>query len=221
MFTYRFLKGVFRCILFLCGTKMTGKENVPMEGPVVFIGNHKTNADPILLGVTSPRVVNFIGKAELFTNPVVSKFFKIMGAIPIKRGQQDVAAMREALRIVKDNGALGLFPEGTRIREQDCLGEFKNGAVMIALRGGATIVPVAIKNSHHFCSLFKRDVSIEIGEPIQLPAAKSLPAEELDGISRALRIKICQMLALDPEKYPEAKEKEDIELSSQKEIPEK
>ena len=210
MFTYKFLKAVFRFLLFCCGTKMSGKENVPMDGPVVFIGNHKTNADPILLGVTSPRVVNFIGKAELFTNPLVSKFFKIMGAIPIKRGQQDVAAMREALQVLKAGGALGLFPEGTRIKEQDCLGEFKNGAVMIALRGGATIVPVAIKNSHHFCSLLKRDVSIEIGKPISLPAVKSLPPEELDRISAELRTTICRMLALDVQKYPPLLEEKEI-----------
>lgn len=202
MFTYRFFAVVFRCILFLCGTKITGRENVPMEGPVVFIGNHKTNADPILLGVASPRPVNFVAKAELFTNPVVGWFLKVLGGIPIHRGEQDVGAMRESLRVLKNQGALGLFPEGTRIPQQHCLGEFKNGAVMIALRGGATIVPVAIRNSHHFCSFFHRDVVVEIGKPIQLPEAKTLPPEELDKISLALRTEICHMLGLDENYYP-------------------
>ena len=202
MFTYRFFAVVFRCILFLCGTKITGRENVPMKGPVVLIGNHKTNADPILLGVASPRPVNFIAKAELFKNPIVGWFLKVLGGIPIHRGEQDVGAMRESLRVLKNQGALGLFPEGTRIPQQHCLGEFKNGAVMIALRGGATIVPVAIQNSHHFCSFFHRDVSVMIGQPISLPEVKSLPPEELDKISLDLRKKICQMLSLDDRLSP-------------------
>ncbi len=202
MFTYRFFAVVFRFILFLCGTKITGRENVPMDGPVVLIGNHKTNADPILLGVASPRPVNFIAKAELFKNPIVSWFLKVLGGIPIHRGEQDVAAMRESLRVLKNQGALGLFPEGTRIPQQHCLGEFKNGAVMIALRGGATIVPVAIQNSHHFCSFFHRDVSVQIGKPLQLPTVKSMPVEELDKISLSLRREICQMLGMDDCLYP-------------------
>ncbi|MCI8337019.1 MAG: 1-acyl-sn-glycerol-3-phosphate acyltransferase [Peptococcaceae bacterium] len=202
MFTYRFFAVIFRCILFLCGTKINGRENVPMEGPVVLIGNHKTNADPILLGVASPRPVNFVAKAELFQNPVVGWFLKVLGGIPIHRGEQDVGAMRESLRVLKNQGALGLFPEGTRIPQQHCLGEFKNGAVMIALRGGATMVPVAIKNSHHFCSFFHRDVTVTIGKPIQLPETKSLPAEELDKISQNLRTEICQMLGLEDCLYP-------------------
>lgn len=202
MFTYRFFAVIFRCILFLCGTKITGRENVPMDGPVVFIGNHKTNADPILLGVASPRPVNFVAKAELFKNPIVGWFLKVVGGIPIHRGEQDVGAMRESLRVLKNQGALGIFPEGTRIPQQHCLGEFKNGALMIALRGGATVVPVAIKNSHHFCSFLHRDVSVQIGKPMELPEVKSLPAEELDKISLALRSEICQMLGLDARLYP-------------------
>ncbi|WP_345788688.1 lysophospholipid acyltransferase family protein [Halarsenatibacter silvermanii] len=125
--------------------KVRGRENIPQEGPVIIMSNHISLLDPPLLGAFLPRKIHYMAKKELFDNKLAGWLLGSLGAFPVKRGTGDRKALRNALKILKNEGVLGVFPEGTRYPEGE-LGEAHTGSIMIALMGQAPIVPAGIKN---------------------------------------------------------------------------
>jgi 1-acyl-sn-glycerol-3-phosphate acyltransferase len=123
-----------------------GAEHVPAEGPVLLVANHSSLLDPPLVGGASPRRLSFLAKAELFRIPLFGGLIRRLGARPLRREGADSAALRAALRVLKDGGALLVFPEGTR-GEEGLLRPAKPGAGMLAVLGGAPVVPVYISGS--------------------------------------------------------------------------
>ncbi len=142
--------------------KIRGRDNIPTEGPLVVMSNHISMLDPPLIGGFMPRRISFMAKEELFKNPLLGWFLKNLGAFPVKRGSGDRKALKRALKILRDDQVLGLFPEGTRYPEGE-LGEPHTGSVMIAVMGRAPVVPVGIKNIKE-----KGRPVISFGEPIYL-----------------------------------------------------
>ena len=97
--------------------KVTGRENVPSMGPLVVVANHLSNLDPPLLGASLPRRIRFLAKDTLFVGgPLVRWFLGSYGAFPVNRDGADVRAYRWALKLLNNDGALVVFPEGTRSR---------------------------------------------------------------------------------------------------------
>ncbi len=142
--------------------KVRGRENIPQEGPVIIMSNHISLLDPPLLGAFLPRKIHYMAKKELFDNKLAGWLLGSLGAFPVKRGTGDRAALRNALKILKNEGVLGVFPEGTRYPEGE-LGEPHTGSIMIALMGQAPIVPAGIKNVKT-----GGRTTINFGEPIYL-----------------------------------------------------
>ncbi len=122
--------------------------------------SHSNLADPLflayLLGWSRPA--RFMAKKELFEIPVLGSVLRRAGTFPVDRGNADLGSIRTALAILKEKGILGIFPEGTRLREG---GEGKHGAIMLAARSGAQLVPVYIPRRKR---LFRR-LDIVAGEP--------------------------------------------------------
>ena len=87
--------------------------NIPRQGGFILASNHMSNLDPMLLGVCSVRRINFMAKVELFKG-VLGFFLSSLGAFPVKRGESDLGAMREALRRLKEGRVILIFVEGTR-----------------------------------------------------------------------------------------------------------
>ncbi|MBR3555608.1 MAG: 1-acyl-sn-glycerol-3-phosphate acyltransferase [Oscillospiraceae bacterium] len=155
-------------------------ERLP-DGPMVICAPHSALVDPILIMemMTIRRYPRFLAKKELFSVPVIGPFLRRIGMIPVDRGKADISSIKEALKILKDKGIIGIFPEGTRVKEEHA-SQAKTGAVMLASRTGVPILPVWMPRKKR---LFRR-IDMVIGEPYSLPvlrgSAEYLPyAEEL------------------------------------------
>ncbi len=133
--------------LFLLRTffrmKVYGRESLPRRGGFILASNHTSFLDPVVLAVASPRSLSFMAKKELFKGFIFGKLISALGAFPLSRERADIWAIREAIRRLKDGGALILFPEGTRTSEEK-LAEGLPGAGILAIKAGVPIVPVLI-----------------------------------------------------------------------------
>ncbi len=150
--------------LFIFRVKAKGTENIPQEGGIIFCSNHRSNHDAPLIYIAQNRKLTFMAKDSLFRFKPFGWLLKKLGAFPIKRGAGDIGAVKKAIEIVEAKGALVMFPEGTRNRTDETVLEFKNGAALIAKKGNALMVPVAIAGSYRWFA--KKTVSF--GTPINL-----------------------------------------------------
>lgn len=165
---YPFLRFFFRVLFRLVWNwRVEGLENFPTSGPVVVIANHVSLWDPIAVGSALPRQVYFMAKEELFQYPLLGNVLNRLGAFPVKRGQPDRSAIRQALAVLDKGKVLGMFPEGTRSKTGELLKPHP-GAAMIALKAGVPVVPVAcLGTSGLWKKVFRRwAVLIRIGKPI-------------------------------------------------------
>ena len=141
------------------------RERLP-QGAMVLCAPHSSMVDPVLLMMALGRgyYPRFMAKKELFEKPLLGKILGSMGVFPVDRGKPDLHAIRTAMEILRDGGTLGIFPEGTRVHTE-ATGSAHNGAVMLASRTGASLVPVWLTREKR---LF-RPVDVVIGEPYLLP----------------------------------------------------
>ena len=125
-------------------SKVTGEENIPDEGGFILCSNHVHMRDPLFLAVRLPkRHFTFLAKAELFKNPILGFLIgdKGLGAIPINRGHSDLGAIREALKTIANGHGLGIFPQGTRSRDNTPT-PMLTGTALIAIRANVPVLPV-------------------------------------------------------------------------------
>jgi len=159
--------------------KVEGLEHFPKEGGVLLCTNHISNLDPPVVGVTAPRKVLFMAKAELFNVPVLKQLLTNFGTFPVKRGGGDREAIRAGLKVLKEGHVLGLFPEGTRSKDGK-LGKGQAGAGFFALRSTAAVVPCAIIGPYKTF----RTLRVVYGKPINMEEyrERKINAEEMTSI---------------------------------------
>jgi len=116
-------------------------DRVPEAGGVILASNHIGIIDGPLLAVFSPRPVHALTKQEMFEGRL-GRFLRASGQIPLDRFHADPGAIRSCLRVVRDGGVAGIFPEGTRGDGE--LHRFHHGAAYLALVTGAPVVPVTM-----------------------------------------------------------------------------
>jgi len=166
-------------------------QNVPAAGAALLVSNHSSVLDPPLVGGASRRQLAFLAKAELFGVPLFGRLIHRLGARPIRRGGSDPAAMRTALRVLEEGGALLVFPEGTRGPEGE-LRPAKAGAGMLAVMSGAPVVPVYVRGSGRAWPRGRRyprpaKVTVAFGEPLRFEARRGGDRrEEYAAASRAM-----------------------------------
>ncbi|MGG1218382.1 lysophospholipid acyltransferase family protein [Priestia endophytica] len=164
MSIYGFARGVVKSVLTpLFRVEIIGKENIPKDAGVIVCSNHISNFDPPVVGMTFPRPVYFMAKAELFKVPVLRTLLPKIYAFPVKRGLSDRDALRKGISILKEGGALGLFPEGSRSKDGK-LGKGMAGVGFFALRSNAVIVPCAVIGPY---KPFKK-LQVVYGKPIDV-----------------------------------------------------
>ena len=131
-------------ILLIKRPKIFGKkENLKLEGGVIFICNHQNLLDPLLLAALTPRIVRFMAKSELFESGIGKWFFRSLFVFPVNRNSADLKSVRRAITILNEGKAFGIFPEGRR-SVTDEMDEFEKGPAFIAARSRAPVVPVYI-----------------------------------------------------------------------------
>ena len=145
--------------------KIIGKENIPKEGSILIVGNHKHIMDQCNIIISTKRVVHYMAKKEYFDNKKVAWFFKAAGCISVDRSKKDEDAKAAALNVLKEGGAIGLFPEGTRNRTDAFLLPFKFGAVSMAKKTDSYLVPFGISGDYKFRS---KNLVIRIGKPFKI-----------------------------------------------------
>ena len=129
---------------FLFPTVFKGKRNIP-KGKAIFVCNHTSNADPVVLILSTWRKQYFLAKKELFKNWFMRGLMKFAHAISIDRSKTDLKAMKNSIKVLNKGKVLTIFPEGTRNKTGADLSEVKAGAGMFAIKTKTPIVPVWIK----------------------------------------------------------------------------
>jgi 1-acyl-sn-glycerol-3-phosphate acyltransferase len=176
-FTYRLCAGIVAVgakVLFR--PTVVGAENIPLTGPVLIAPIHRSNVDFALTLFISKRKVFFMAKDSLFRVPILGPLITHLGAFPVKRGAADRESMTLSEEVLRQGHALVLFPEGTR-KEGRAVAPLHDGAMFVAARTGATIVPVGIGGSDRAMPKgaklprFAR-IRIVVGAPIQPPSSQ-------------------------------------------------
>lgn len=166
-------------------------ERFPRRGPAVVAANHVGLIDGPLLAIFAPRPVHALTKIEMFTG-VLGVFLRLVGQIPLDRFRVDPRAVRVSLRVLRQGGVVGVFPEGRRGAGE--LDRFHRGAAYLAMVTGAPVVPVTFIGSRepggHTDSLPPRGARIDIviGEPVPF-AAVPWPRVRADVTARSQELR--------------------------------
>jgi 1-acyl-sn-glycerol-3-phosphate acyltransferase len=146
----RFLLKYIAFTLLIKLDRVEGLENIPQQGPVIFLINHIGFIDPIVVLYVCPRDIVPLAKIEVYDYPVVGVFPKIWGVIPVRREEVDRRAIQMALEVLRADETILVAPEGTRNPE---LQRGKEGVAYLGSRSLASIVPVAIQDTTGFPAL--------------------------------------------------------------------
>jgi 1-acyl-sn-glycerol-3-phosphate acyltransferase len=157
------VKGIVS-IMRLVGVKVrvVGRERVP-AGACLFVANHTSSADaPAVVGAI-PRRVAILLKESLFKWPIAGQAFTLAGFVPVKRSEREsaIASVEKATQSMRDGQSFLIYPEGTRSPDGR-LQTFKKGAVVMAIKAGVPIVPIACSGAHKV--MRKRSLKIYPGE---------------------------------------------------------
>ena len=161
--------------------EVIGAENIPDEGNIILAANHKSNLDPIFVAsAVKNRKVATIGKKELFDNKILAAILDKLCVIPIDRDNPGISTIKTILKKLKEGYAVGIFPEGTRVKGNE-FGEAKAGLALFAVKGKASVVPISIISNY---KLFN-EVTIYIDKPISFEDyyKQKLSAEEYERLS--------------------------------------
>ena len=143
----------------------------PAHGPLIAIANHTGQIEvPLIFAHLQPRKLSGWAKAESWDNKFLNWVFGVWGIIPVRRGEADMHALKEALRALQKGLIFGVAPEGTR-NYNGILRRALPGTVIIALHSGAPIIPIAHWGGEVYLKNLKRfkrtDFHIRIGEPFK------------------------------------------------------
>jgi 1-acyl-sn-glycerol-3-phosphate acyltransferase len=132
----------------LGGLRISGVENIPVEGGALICPNHISDFDPLaVLVAISRNDFNALGKSELFEIPVLGRYLQLVGALPVIRDSADRAALRSTEAVLNSRRLMLIFPEG-RCSESGVLQTVQPGASMLSLKTGCPIVPAGIRGTN-------------------------------------------------------------------------
>ncbi len=161
-------RGLARLILHV---EVVGREHVPIDGAVLLAGNHSGILDGPLVFFFAPRPAVLLTKSEIFVG-IWPRPLGWLGLVPVHRGAPDRAALRAGLHELTADGAVGVFPEGTR--GSGALEQIADGLAYLAVRSGAPVVPIAVTGTAaalpkgRAIPRFRAPVRIAFGPPVAL-----------------------------------------------------
>lgn len=162
--------------------KVRGAENVPADGGFLGTCNHLSNFDPMIGALFTGRPCFAMVKSEYFKTPILGGIVIALGGFPARRGEADRQAVKNALEVVKRQGIMVMFPEGTRSKTFK-LQPGHPGAALIAASSNVRIVPGAIFGTENimrrrkFGFLRRPRVELVIGQPYNLKEEAAVFAE--------------------------------------------
>jgi 1-acyl-sn-glycerol-3-phosphate acyltransferase len=178
--------------------QIIGLENIPTEGPAILMINHISFVDPIIMVHVIPRDIVPLAKVESYEYPIVGIFPRLWGVIPVQRDGVDRHAVQLALDVLRGGEILLVAPEGTRA---PALQPPREGAVYLASRSGAPIIPVGIEGSEGFPSLpilsrwKEPGATVTIGRPFRVrPAYRRARGDQMRQISDEAMYRLAALL---------------------------
>lgn len=203
--TYRVCAAIISGLsTFLFRPEVHGAENIPLEGPVLIAPIHRSNVDFAFTLFISPRKVFFMAKDGLFHFKPFGQLLIRLGAFPVNRKSTDRESLRLSEEVLRRGQALVLFPEGTR-RDGYDVEPLHDGAMFIASRTGAAVVPVGIAGSDRAMPLGAKlprfaKITIVVGRPLAAPTgegrvSRSQISSSTEELRRALEDVYHQALA--------------------------
>ncbi len=176
-------------------TRVIGADNIPKSGAFILAANHVSNWDPPFLGTFMEREVYYMGKEELFKNPVMAWACRSLHVFPVKRGAADKTAIKTAVKILKEGKCLGIFPEGTRSKTGK-LGKAESGVSLIAAMTKAPIIPAAIVDTEKIFSSakFLPRLAVVYGKPLHFNGSTK-DKEALAAFAQTIMIEIAALKA--------------------------
>ncbi len=187
----------------LCRIDKSALDKVPQKGPLISFANHIGSIEiPLVFAHLQPRSLTAMAKGEAWENPLFNWLFNLWKLIPVKRGEADIDAMRQSIKMVKDGYIFGISPEGTRSRDGKLL-RAHPGVVPIALRSKAPLQAIAHWGIEDFPENIKKlrrtDFHIRVGEAFYLDARGERVTSEVR--QKMVDEMMYQLAKLLPEKY--------------------
>ena len=195
----RYVQFFFKGMMFISGTKVEviGRENIPDDQPVLYVGNHRSYFDIIATYPLVKGLTGYVAKKEIEKVPILRKWMKNLHCVFIDRSdlRQSLKVIIECIDMVKSGISVCIFPEGTRNKEPGML-EYKEGSMKIAEKSGCPIIPMAITGTaeifeNHQPWVKKSHVTVTFGKPI---IVSELTKEERKFLGAYTREKILAIL---------------------------
>jgi 1-acyl-sn-glycerol-3-phosphate acyltransferase len=170
------------CVTFF-RIRFHGLENIPSTGPFVLAVNHQSFLDPLFAGVALKRVLCFMARDTLFKNWFFGPLLLSVNAIPVRRGQADIASIRTIIARLKEGRGVCLFPEATRTSDGK-IAPFKGGFTLLCRRGNAPVVPVLIDGAFECWPRHKKlpkpgsKITVSFGPPILVEQISSMADDD-------------------------------------------
>lgn len=197
------VQGGFWCILKVCsGTKTTviGRERIPKDQAVLYVGNHRSFFDILIIYTLVPDLTGFVAKKEMEKIPFLSTWMRLVNCLFLDRKdmKQGLKVILEGIEKLKSGISICIFPEGTRNKGNDEteLMPFKEGSLKMAEKSGCLIIPVAMNHNSaifedHLPRVKRAHTVIEFGEPID---PKTLDKEQKKFLGAYTRERITEMV---------------------------
>ncbi|MFO7848496.1 MAG: lysophospholipid acyltransferase family protein [Spirochaetia bacterium] len=171
-----------KSVIFITGSKVEvrGLENLPEEKNICFVSNHQSYFDIPVLMASIPRIVGFMAKKELKSVPLLSSWMKTIGCIFMdrKNPREAIEKFEKGAEEIRAGRAKLIFPEGTRSRGGE-MGPIRAGALKLAFRSDAVIVPITIDGTYHLLEEHHKISSGEIVLTVHPPiSAAGLSREQ-------------------------------------------
>src|SRR5262249_28446018 len=200
---YIFGHGGVRMGLALSGIKfhVDGAERLPLDRAAVYCSNHQSHIDPPVLYEALHPEMRILYKAEIDRLPILPRAFRLAGFIPVDRRNKEAGmrAIEAAAASLRAGNSFLVFPEGTRSPTDEML-PFKKGVFVMAIKGQAPIVPIAIKGGREAMRRGRRviqpvTISIRVGEPVE---TAGLDVKDRDAVIATVGGRIAQLLSEAP-----------------------
>lgn len=167
----------------MCRIDAPNLQTFPKKGPLIAYSNHTGQIEvPVLYSHLQPRPTTGLAKVETWDGWFLRWIFNLWGAIPIRRGEADMNAMRLSLQALKNNEILVIAPEGTR-NKTGVMIRAQPGIITLALRSGAPLLPMAHWGGENFSKNIRRlkrtDFHVRVGEPFKLDPGNERVTKEI------------------------------------------
>ncbi len=151
--------------------RIHGKKNLPEHGAFIIASNHMSFLDPPAIGILTHRKVNFMARQDLFKNRIFGFLIKNLGAMPLDRDRHDIMAIRKAIRLLRQNKIVVVFPEGRRSPDGE-LGKPLSGVELLARKTKVGVLPVYLEGSERALPLHARFIRLKrirafVGRPVK------------------------------------------------------